>query len=356
MDSDENKKKSRMLKKPPNNLPRKNISTIPDAEQKYLNGIELSRESYKRLFNEGIELIKREQFPRSLLLEILDEYADRLAEIPEIDLDPDELQSQDDAVKEKIKSLILFGSQAVLISDNARLINELNMATVNYQELLQIITHEFKNILTSMHGYYGILKRQSTRGKENDISDVVTALERLTRKMFNMVDSLLKMSLGEKKMLRPDRKLIDFMTDVVEPVVNEVKGLLQQKGMRLKLPGRKKPKMLMGDEELLQSVIRNLLDNAIKYGESNSEITIRTRLKNDRLRVSVTNQGPGVPEEIKDHLFEKFIRSRVGNMRGGTGLGLYNIKNIIECHDGTISCRSGGNGTVTFTFELPQQL
>lgn len=313
---------------------------------------ELDRSAYEHLFNQGLELIKQERYPRELLLTILDEYAARFDDLPNFELNAGSISDQQNTVKEQIKSLILFGSQAVLIRDNSRLIGELKKANDNYDEILGLITHEFKNILTTMHGYNSLIKKQLQQQENQEVDDMLGGMERLTKKLFHLVDSLLKMSLSEKELLKPDKRLIDLKSDVFVPVVEEAAPLLAKKRQDVQIECRE-DLLLMADDELLQVVIRNLINNAARYGDRDSTIRIMAIKNKNYIEIEFENQGSPIPEAVQRRLFEKFSRARVGTIRAGTGLGLYNIKNIVESHDGVVSYLADRPGTVTFQIKIP---
>jgi len=322
-------------------------------EDKYLGDIEITRENYKKLFDRGVELLRREQFQKHLLLETLEEYASRLDEIPGVDLSLEGISKQDKKTKEKIKSLILFGTQAVLINDNSKINAELKQANSSYEEVLGLITHEFKNLLTSIYGYNRILSKHIQKEKNEELPQILNSVERLTRKLYNMVDSLLKMSLGEKGILKTDLKLIDFIADVYNPVLEDLNMRLKKQGMKIQINADKKSIMLLADEELLQVAMRNLLENAIKYGKEKSTIIVLLKQSEEYLTVTVRNEGLGLSKANQKRVFEKFRRAAVGNVKGGTGLGLYNVKNIIAIHNGVVTCKSEFGKWAEFEFRLP---
>jgi hypothetical protein len=104
------------------------------------------------------------------------------------------------------------------------------------------------------------------------------------------------------------------------------------------------------DGQRMERVLHNLVGNAAGAIGSDGAITIRTTLVGDALRISITDDGPGIPAAVRDTLFEPFVTS---GKKGGTGLGLAIVKNIIERHKGTIHVASSQSGT-TFVIEIPQ--
>jgi signal transduction histidine kinase len=107
------------------------------------------------------------------------------------------------------------------------------------------------------------------------------------------------------------------------------------------------------DGERLKQVLNNLLSNAIKFSNGGSRVTVRSEAKNGELMVRVNDQGIGVPEEAMKHLFERFYRATDTARVGGTGLGLYISKQIVEAHGGYIWAESKVGEGSTFSFALP---
>ena len=328
------------------------LSTI---EEKQFSDVKISRDSYRNIFNQGLELIRRERLPKALMLEILDQYAARLEDLQGIDLSLENFDKYDTNTQEKIKALLLFGIQSELISENSKLIAELQLSNNNYEELIGIVTHEFKNMLTSIYGYNKILKRQLEKSGVYDTSELITTIEKLTQKLFNMIDSLLKMSLNDKGILEPQKKMIEIRNDVLAPIMKELKPLLIKKKMEIKPKVEPKEVYIMADKDFLQMVFRNLIENAIKYGRIGTEVKVEISVdrNKNRLIVKIKNQGIGIQKEIKNELFEKFKHTSVGEYKSGSGIGLYNAKNIIEKHGGKITFKSEPDQWTEFKFTLP---
>jgi two-component system phosphate regulon sensor histidine kinase PhoR len=110
-----------------------------------------------------------------------------------------------------------------------------------------------------------------------------------------------------------------------------------------------------GNERLLHRAWVNLLDNAIKYSPRDGIVTLTAQKENRHLRITIEDQGPGIPPEHRDRIFERFYRVDPGRDRekGGTGLGLSIVKHIIRIHRGSIAVSERPEGGSRFTIELP---
>jgi two-component system sensor histidine kinase SenX3 len=112
---------------------------------------------------------------------------------------------------------------------------------------------------------------------------------------------------------------------------------------------------LLGDEDLLITAIRNLLENAVAYSPERTRVVVTTRRDGDRVEISVADQGIGIPERDLQRIFERFYRVDPARSRatGGTGLGLAIVKHVTAAHGGSVTVRSAEGSGSTFTISLP---
>ncbi len=109
---------------------------------------------------------------------------------------------------------------------------------------------------------------------------------------------------------------------------------------------------VLGDESRLRIAFHNIIENAIKYSPSQTEIIVTLSTENDTAVLTVQDHGAGIPDDKKEHLFEKFFRAE-NTSHSGTGLGLYSSKHVIDQHNGTITIESQEHVGTTVTVKLP---
>jgi two-component system phosphate regulon sensor histidine kinase PhoR len=141
---------------------------------------------------------------------------------------------------------------------------------------------------------------------------------------------------------------------VAEKVLGDLHGRAENKNVTLlnEIP----PLSIRADANRLDQVFANLVDNAIKYGRSNGKVIVGGRkLDDDRLELSVRDDGPGIPPEAIERVFERFYRVDKARSRdqGGTGLGLSIVKHIVQAHGGEVRVESELGKGATFYFTLP---
>ncbi|MEJ2546122.1 MAG: hypothetical protein P8Y99_18820, partial [Calditrichaceae bacterium] len=127
--------------------------------------VDVGRKNYQELYERGLKLIKSEPEPKKLMVNILDEYLERLEDLPPIDFTTSKLDQLDGDTKEKVKSLVLFGTQAALIRENAKIQAELRQANENYRDLLSVVTSDFDKSISSISGYIQIIKKRLEENK-----------------------------------------------------------------------------------------------------------------------------------------------------------------------------------------------
>ena len=317
-----------------------------------LDRIDLDVREYQNLYDKGLELIEKEPQSKQLLTSILDDYLKRLDDLPPTDISLEKIEDYDDEIKEKIKSLILFGTQAVLIRQNSIMQKKLNETNQKYRDLLSVVTHEFKNSLTSIYGYNRIIKKRIEQNRTDGLEPLSDNIDRLTKNLFAMVDTLLNMFLIEDGKLNIDRQLFDFVQDVIKPIMEEVKIQLEHRKQRVKIKAPNEKNIFFGDLHLMQVVCRNLFLNAIQYGREDSDIEI-TVLNKKEMEIHFLNYGNEIPQDQLPKIFNKFSRFHKKQGHSNVGLGLYTVKSIVEMHGGGIRVEAKNDEWIKFIITLP---
>jgi len=265
-----------------------------------------------------------------------------------------------------IGSLAFFGSTlsvaalnaiaylAAIGLERARSIEDANRAEASRQSeilkstLLDALAHDLKTPLTSIKGAVTHLLSKDRDAEEHELLTIANEeADRLNR----LVVEVLEMARIEATKLHPERGPHQ-VGDIVTAVLKSMDGVLKDRPMDLQIPNALPPADV--DFEFIQQVIRQLLDNALKYSPATSELVISAKVENEKIVVAIADRGCGIHESEQDRIFEKFYRGQEqrGNV-AGTGLGLSIAKGIVEAHGGRIWVSSQpGSGSV-FNFSLP---
>ena len=140
-------------------------------------------------------------------------------------------------------------------------------------------------------------------------------------------------------------------------VVTSVRQTADVNGHRFVLDLPEEPLAASADREKLSQVLTNLLDNAVKFSPAGEEVRVNAFQQNSRVRIEVSDRGPGVPADQQRIIFEKFGRGHTAGSPGkpGTGLGLFIARSIAEAHGGTLDVRTRPSGGAVFELVLPAE-
>lgn len=222
------------------------------------------------------------------------------------------------------------------------------------------VSHEMRTPLTSMMGFIETLQGPA-RGDEAVQQRFLGIMEKEAGRMHRLVEDLLSLSrLEDQERIRPTSKVV--LQPLINEVLNSLSPLAKAKDITFLLDVPDTDVEILGDHGQLGQVLRNLVENAIKYGADAGNVTIRLSgpapevgLRQDGVRLSVCDEGEGIPVHHIARLTERFYRVDSHRSRevGGTGLGLSIVKHIINRHRGRLRIESvQGQGT-EFTAILP---
>jgi len=218
--------------------------------------------------------------------------------------------------------------------------------------LLTSISHDLRTPLASILGSATSLRsyRNSLDDKAQD--ELTRTIQEEAERLNRFIANLLDMTRLESGSVQSRNESVD-VGDVVGSALQRATKVLAHHKVNLELAAE--PSMARGDPVLLEQVLFNLLDNAAKYTAPGTLITISVRGDDGRITLQVADDGPGLPDDAPERVFDKFYRVHAGDrQRAGTGLGLAICRGFVEAMGGTINAanRPNRNGAV-FTIVLP---
>ena len=216
--------------------------------------------------------------------------------------------------------------------------------------LISTVSHELRTPLTLIHGFAELLVLRDMPA-ERQRSSAVEILD-ASRRLARLIDDLLSVSRMESGRLVLDPRPLDLAV-VVERILSPFRAMAARHTLRTKLPANLP--VVWGDPDKVEQILTNLVGNAIKYSPGGGEVLVTVDVDGDTVQVSVRDQGIGMSPRDMGQLFEKFYRVDREEVRraGGTGLGLYITKRLVEMHGGRLWAESWPGVGSVFRFTLP---
>jgi PAS domain S-box-containing protein len=219
-------------------------------------------------------------------------------------------------------------------------------------EFLGSVSHELRTPLTSILGYAALL-REDTEGIV-DAGDHIDVIERNAGRQLRLVEDLLSIARIQAGEFEVNRLPLD-LAELVRLGVEAMRPAAKEAGLRLELDSEG-PARILGDADRLDQVLANLLSNAIKFTPRGGRVAVTLRLTPEEAVLTVTDTGPGIQPQEREHLFDRLFRGDdVKRLQvSGAGLGLAIARSIVEAHEGTIEAHAAsGAGGAAFELTLP---
>ena len=218
-------------------------------------------------------------------------------------------------------------------------------------EFLSNISHELRTPLQSISGFTELIMKGAVPEKDTQ-QEFLQIIHQETLRLGSLINSLLDMSRLESGNFKVNRKPVNIC-ETITGALKMLESLARQKSIRLVQAIPEDLPAMEADEERMRQVIINLVGNAIKFSNAETTITVTAETAEDMFFFHVSDQGTGITEENMKHLFERFYREEGKAVRGGTGLGLFISRQIIEAHGGKIWAESRAGKGSTFSFSVP---
>mgnify|MGYP002584854417 FL=1 len=241
-------------------------------------------------------------------------------------------------------------------------VKELNQLSVSYNRMLERLSdafeiqrqftanaaHELRTPLALMQVQLDLYHSNSHPDNDADTVQMIQMVTEQNDRLSKMVKTLLDMS-ELQTVGRDDEIILDALVD---EVLEDLEPLAETKNIRL--IGKCKDITMVGSDILIYRLVYNLVENAIKYNHSGGQVTVTADRKENHVYLSVEDTGAGIPEELKERVFEPFFRVDKSRSRelGGVGLGLALVREIVRVHDGSITVKSNPSGGTIFEVVL----
>jgi len=249
-------------------------------------------------------------------------------------------------LKEALKKLEESQKDLSDALDKERQLNEIKTRFVS------MASHEFRTPLSTVLSSAALISKYTEGDQQDQRNRHVEKIRSSVKHLNDLLEDFL--SLGKLDEGKVQTLAVEFdAKEIILDITDEMKGLLK--------PGQEfvyhhqGDRIIFSDRKMLKNILVNLLTNAIKFSEEGKQINVNSSVDSKGLQISVKDQGIGIPEEDKEHLFSSFFRGKnVLNIQG-TGLGLHIIKRYLTILNGTIQLESKLNEGTTFTIFIPNQ-
>jgi signal transduction histidine kinase/ligand-binding sensor domain-containing protein len=231
---------------------------------------------------------------------------------------------------------------------------QLRESNATKNKMFSIIAHDLTSPFNSLLGFIDLLKSDFDGLTHNEIKQYIDALHTNSTNLYNFVKNLLIWSRAQQKKIKPSpenltlRHQVDNLMAVYHPMA-------VNKGVRLVNSVPADIRVFM-DKNLLDTILRNLISNAVKFSFSGKKVEVSAREKGDRVETEVKDQGVGMDKNVVDTLFdpERKIKSEGTNHEKGTGLGLFIVREFVEKSGGTLRVESQPGVGTSFILTFPK--
>ncbi|RSL36782.1 HAMP domain-containing sensor histidine kinase [Enterococcus durans] len=235
-----------------------------------------------------------------------------------------------------------------LYKDFNVMVQELSSIETLRNDFVSSVSHEFKTPLATIQGYVQLL--QATNISEEDKQVFLQRIIESINQLSQLTENVLKLNKLENQRIQLEKK-----TFRLDEQIREVIVFLQPKWENLRLNIELDSIHYFGNEEFLYQVWLNIMDNAIKYNQTNGQIDIKLIQNATDVYFEVTDSGIGMTEETQKRMFEKFYQGDTSRQMAGNGLGLSLVKKILELHHGTIRYSSIPEVGTTVVIQLKKE-
>jgi signal transduction histidine kinase len=230
-------------------------------------------------------------------------------------------------------------------------VEELRRLSALRADFVSLVSHELRSPMAAVIGAARTLQDRWRTLSPDQREAFLALIADETNRLAALIGDVLDTSRIEAGTFSFSFSDVD-VAGLVQDVVTSASIGQDEVRVRAQVTGPVPP--IRGDRERLRQVVTNLVDNAIKYSPAGDEVEVAVRPENGSVKVSVTDHGPGIPDDQQRLIFEKFGRADVpGSSKPGTGLGLFIARSIAEAHGGTLDVRSGADAGATFVLSLP---
>lgn len=221
-------------------------------------------------------------------------------------------------------------------------------------EFVSTVSHELRTPLTSIAGSLGLLIAGAAGALPEQAARLIRIAQSNSQRLVRLINDILDIEKIESGQIAFKFRRLNVRA-LVEQVIEANRGYADSFAVPVRLDADAAAGEAYCDPDRLAQVVTNLLSNAVKFSPPHGEVTVAISERAETLRITVRDHGPGIPREFRSRIFEKFAQADAGDMRqkGGTGLGLNIVRQIVTRLGGTVGFEDATGGGTIFYVELP---
>ncbi|MEP7323535.1 MAG: HAMP domain-containing sensor histidine kinase [Saprospiraceae bacterium] len=244
----------------------------------------------------------------------------------------------------------IFNEMADILSEN---IEKLKEVEVLRRELIANVSHDLRTPIAIIQGYIETLQMKSAVLSEEERKKYLDIISESTGKLQKLVAELFELSKLEAKQVKPVKEPF-FISELVNDIISNYQLIAKEKNISITTLLSKDLPPVFADVALIERVMQNLIDNAMKFTPGGGKITITTNIHDQEVEVKVADTGIGIPEAEREQIFGRYYKAKnFTDLKNSTGLGLAIIRNILDLHHSSLQLISEINSGSTFVFRLP---
>jgi heavy metal sensor kinase len=236
------------------------------------------------------------------------------------------------------------------------LLARLEASLLQQRQFMADASHELRTPVTTTRTAAAVALQQPHRD-EQDYRNTLEIIDTQTARLSRIVDDMFTLARADAGNY-PVRHEALYLDEILEDLVRAARVIASTRGVRMTVRANE-PAPFTGDEELIRRLIGNLVHNAIRHAPDGSSVDVELTARPDRYVIEVTDAGPGIPEEVRPHIFERFYRADTSRTRhtadGGAGLGLALARWIARVHGGDVVLTRSSDAGSTFRATLPRR-
>ena len=222
------------------------------------------------------------------------------------------------------------------------------------RELIANVSHDLRTPLAIMQGYVETLQMKEGKISTEDRQKYLNIILNSSEKLSGLIAQLFEYAKLEARQIEPSKEPFQ-LTDLVADAFSKYQVIAEDKDIIVKVAHQEELPVVFADVSLVERVVQNLMDNALKFTPRGGTITISLEELKNGVQIMVADTGPGIPADEQAFIFDRYrkINKTSSKSNNGAGLGLAIVKKILELHDASIKVTSQINKGTAFTFSLP---